>query len=107
MLKKTIYSALLFIVPFFAAAQTGLDNPLKSKTLPELLTAVLGFVQTIGGIFVVLMLIWTGFKFVNAQGNSTELQAARKTLFWTVLGALVLLGATAISLGIQETVKTF
>lgn len=110
MLKKIAYTASAFSLPLIAGAQTalgkGLMNPLKSSTLPELLTAVLGFVQTIGAIFVVLMLIYTGFQFVQAQGNSTKLQEARKTLLWTVLGALVLLGATAISLGIQETVKS-
>ncbi len=84
----------------------GLDNPLNSNNLTELLSAILGFVQTIGAIFVVLMLIWTGFKFVHAQGNSTELKSARESLLWTVIGALILLGATAISLGIEATVKS-
>ena len=106
MATKIIYIVAASLMPIAAGAQSGLSNPLKSKTLTELLTAILGFVQTIGAIFVVLMLIWTGFKFVQAQGNSSKLQEARESLWWTVLGALVLLGATAISLGIQETVQS-
>jgi len=106
MLKTITYSAITFLLPLVAAAQTGLTNPLKVGTLTEFVTTILGFVQTIGAIFVVLMLIFTGFKFVAAQGNSSKLQDARKSLMWTVLGALVLLGATAISLGVKATVET-
>lgn len=106
MFKKTIYTVSASLLPLTAAAQSGLSNPLSVGTLPEFITVILGFVQTIGAIFVVLMLIFTGFKFVSAQGKPTELKSARESLMWTVIGALVLLGATAISLGIQETVKS-
>ena len=86
-------------------AHGPLKNPLKVDTLSALLLAVLDFVKIIGGIFVVLMLVFTGFKFVAAQGNPEKLSEARTSLFWTVLGALVLLGASVIAMGIDETVK--
>ena len=81
-------------------------NPLKSGTsLESFLANILQFVIRIGAVVIVLMLVFVGFKFVSARGNESELSAAKNMLLWTVIGALVLLGAQAISLGIQATVQ--
>lgn len=87
-------------------SNTGLQSPLKDTDLASLLNDLLNFVITIGGIAVVLMLVYVGFKFVAAQGNASALEEARTMLMWTVIGALILLGAKAIEAGIQATVQT-
>jgi hypothetical protein len=51
------------------------------------------------------MLVFVGFKFVTAQGSDTKIVEARQMLLWTVVGALILLGAKAIQEGIIATVK--
>jgi hypothetical protein len=76
----------------------------NGNCLVAFLTNILQFVITIGAIVVTLMVVWVGYKFVVAQGNSEKISEARNMLLWTVIGALVLLGAQAISLGIQATV---
>ncbi|HEX7651470.1 MAG TPA: hypothetical protein VF439_02020 [Candidatus Paceibacterota bacterium] len=88
---------------------TGLKNPLAGagiNSLPDLLNALLDFAITIGGIIVTIMLVFVGFKFVAAQGNSEKLTEARTMLLWTVIGALILLGAKAIEVGIVATVNS-
>ena len=83
-----------------------LINPLgEGATLPGLLKAILEFVVRIGAVVVVLMLVYVGFLFVTAQGNETKITAAKSGLLWTVVGALILLGAQAIALAIEATVK--
>jgi hypothetical protein len=87
----------------------GLKNPLAGagiNSLPDLLNALLDFAITIGGIIVTIMLVFVGFKFVAAQGNSEKLTEARTMLLWTVIGALILLGAKAIEVGIVATVNS-
>ena len=69
------------------------------------LNNILEFIINIGVVVVVLMVIFAGFKFVMAQGNESKITEARTMLFWTLIGALVLLGAKAISLGILSTVQ--
>ncbi len=69
------------------------------------LQSILSFIVRIGAIIVVLMLVFVGYKFVAAQGNESELREAKSMLLWTVIGALILLGAQAIALGIQATVQ--
>jgi hypothetical protein len=84
-----------------------LINPLKSGTsLTSFLNNILDFVIQIGSIIVILMLVFVGFKFVVAQGKDAALVEARKMLLWTIIGALVLLGAKAISAGILATVQS-
>ncbi len=90
----------------FQQCTSGLCNPLKVKSIHDLLTNILSFVVKIGTVIVVLMLVVTGFKFVIAQGNPTELEKAKKMLLWTLIGALIILGAQTISLMVQATVNS-
>ena len=83
-----------------------LINPLGAGTsLPTLLNDILQFVVQIGSIIVILMLVYVGFLFVTARGEPGKITEARRALLWTVVGALILLGAQAIAMGIQATVQ--
>lgn len=83
----------------------GLVNPLGTKDVKTFLMDILGIVtDIIGPVIVILMLVYVGFLFVTAQGVPGKISAAREMLLWTVVGALILLGAKAIALGIQATV---
>ena len=88
-----------------ASNSGGLQNPLGFSTIPQFLTAILGLMITIGGIVIVIMIVYVGFLFVTAQGKEEKIKEARQALLWTVIGALILLGAQAISTGIQATVS--
>lgn len=69
----------------------------------ELLHALLSFVVYLGGIAVVIALVWTGAQFVFAQGAEERLKDARRSLRWTVIGGLILLGAESIALVLEAT----
>jgi len=86
---------------------TVLINPLGAgTTLNSFLLSILNIItNTIGPVIVILMLVYVGFKFVTAQGSDSALTEARKMLLWTLVGALVLLGAKVIAIGIQATVQ--
>ena len=89
---------------------TGTDvkllNPLKSgDSLEGFLNNILDFIIRLGTIVVILMTVFVGYKFVAAQGEPGELSKAKSMLLWTIIGALVLLGAKAISVSLQATVK--
>lgn len=89
-----------------SATPPGLINPLnKIGSFPQLLTAILGAVVTIGSIVLVLALVYTGFLFVAAQGSEEKIRSAKSALMWTVIGGLILLGAQTISMVIETTVN--
>ena len=88
------------------ASPTSLINPLKSGTsLPAFLNSILDFVIKIGSIVIIFMVVYAGFKFVVAQGAPAKIDEAKQMLLWVIIGALVLLGAKGISLGILSTVQ--
>ena len=90
-----------------------LINPLKGvdcssgngNCLAAFLLNIMDFVIQIGTIIVILILVFVGYKFVVAQGAPGEIEEAKKMLLWTLIGALVLLGAKAISAGLLATVQ--
>lgn len=85
---------------------TTLINPLSAGTdLPTLLQGILGFVVKIGAVVVVLMLVYVGFLFATAGGEPGKITKAKEALLWTIVGALILLGAQAIASGIQATAQ--
>ncbi len=83
----------------------GLENPISSNSLSDFLAKFLGILVQVGFPIIVLAIIYTGFLFVKAQGNPEELQTAKRAFLWTVVGAIILLGASAISVLIQGTVN--
>ena len=109
----------LLSFPLFSLAQSGgnnqpsggnnfvtLNNPLTGvDDLGQLVIKILGIVVKIGAYVAVAAIIYSGFLFVKAQGNQKELEDAKKTFFYTIIGVMILLGAQAIALGVGNTIK--
>mgnify|MGYP001602243988 FL=1 len=74
---------------------TTLLNPLGSGTsINSFLLSILNIItNTIGPVIVILMIVFVGFKFVTARGEPAKISEARQMLLWTIVGALILLGA--------------
>jgi len=53
---------------------------------------------------VAIAIIYSGFLFVTAQGNSEKLTKAKKALLYTIIGAALLLGSYVIATAIGKTV---
>ena len=117
-LKKISIFITLFLLPLFALAQgeTGgatfnihIPNPLEQKginTLLGLLNIILrDIIMPIAAVFVVVWIIYAGFTYVTAQGNETKIKAAHQRLLWSLVGAVILLGAAGISAVVQNTVN--
>lgn len=86
---------------------TGIPNPLNGiNSLYDLVQAIINnIVVPIGSVVIVLMIIFAGFQFVTAQGNPTKIEEAKKTFFFAVIGAAILLGSWAIAQIIKTTVE--
>lgn len=82
-------------------------NPLANSginSIPVLIQKVLEGVLKIGIPIVALAIIYSGFLFVFARGNSEKLGKAKESLLYTIIGAAILLGSWAIAKMISETV---
>jgi hypothetical protein len=108
-----IVFAVMVISPYICIGEgTGtnitvkIDNPLGSgiTDIPSFIEALINIVLIVGIPIVVLAIIYTGFLFVQAQGNPEEITKAKKAFLYTVIGAALLLGAFVIAKAIGATV---
>lgn len=90
-----------------SAPSIKLENPLAGggiNDIPTLVQEILNIVLTIGVPLIVVAIIYAGYKFIAAQGNSEKLKEAKNTLVYVLVGAAILLAAYAIASVIVSTV---
>ncbi len=114
---KSVFTLLFvfFVLPLISASQgggasgggSGIQNPLKFGTFSAFLTELLNIIIIIAVPIVVLAVIYAGFLFVTAQGNEEKLKKAKHAIVWTLIGALLILGAKVVADAIQGTVSEF
>ncbi|MBU1178828.1 pilin [Patescibacteria group bacterium] len=85
--------------------ESGLQNPLKADSFGKLIQDISGIVIKIGSALAVVFIIWSGFLFVTARGNEEQLKKAKMTFTWTIIGAVVLLGAAVIAEAVVNFAK--
>lgn len=103
-MTRYLLSLVAFFTPLVSWANR-LDNPLGFRTIEEFLIGILNVIVTIAFPVIVLFIVFIGFKFIAAQGNAEKLKEVRQYFFWAIVGALIILGAQALSLAIQGTVS--
>ena len=109
---KIILITLVFITPFSLQAAGGgtpggavqIKNPIASQTLQEFVADILDIVVKVSMPFLVVMIIYAGFTYVTAQGNSAKVEKAHSMILWTIDGAGIILGAFIIARAIQGTI---
>lgn len=85
---------------------SGLRNPLKFSSISEFFVGLIKVLVRLGSIVVVIMLMIVGFMFVVARGNPEKIKTARTALLWTLVGAVLLLGAEVIATAISATINS-
>ncbi|OGI65378.1 hypothetical protein A3A95_00800 [Candidatus Nomurabacteria bacterium RIFCSPLOWO2_01_FULL_39_18] len=112
-LKKSLEALFLlsfnFLEPIYLYADTDpslgkIVNPINTSTIQEFIRVLLEGILKIGIPLVALAVIYCGFLFVKAQGKSEDLTKAKDALWYTLIGAAILLGSWAIAKLISETV---
>ena len=88
------------------SVSTTLQNPIKYDNFTDFVSAVIKAAVEVLMPFVVLAFIYSGFLFVKAQGKDDELTKAKSAIFWSVIGAFILLGAWGFAEIIGQTVST-
>lgn len=86
-------------------AAAKLQNPIRYDTFSEFVEAVIKAAVEILMPFVVLAFIYSGFLFVKAQGKEDEITKAKTAIYWSVIGAFILLGAWGFAQIIDMTVS--
>lgn len=80
-----------------ASAAYIIKNPIKAESFGEVIRGFAQLAAQIGLPIAALFLVWSGFLFVSARGDEKQLETAKKTFFWTVIGTALIVGAYAIA----------
>ena len=82
-------------------------NPFDAKTIPELIIKIIDVLLEFAKPIIVLYIMYAGFKFVTAQGNPGEIESARTSLTWAIVGGVIVFAAQAILEIINQTITKF
>lgn len=84
-----------------------LENPLgaSNSNLADFLAKLLRALIFVGLPFAALFLLWAGFQFVWARGNTEKLETARRNLLYIVIGIAIFVAASAIATLIDNTIR--
>jgi hypothetical protein len=84
-----------------------LENPLAFDSVEEFIVAILNVVIVLATPIVVLFIIFAGFKYVTAGGNSEKITQATQALTYAIIGGVLIIGAVAIAEIIKNLVTSF
>ena len=111
MIRPTIFALVSFLLTAtnaLAAATTDgrLQNPLNDEfsSVPAFIAGLMKVVVMFGMPLVALALVYSGFMFAKARGNSTELGKAKDNFKYTMLGAALIMGAWVFAMMLWGTV---
>ncbi len=87
-------------------APVAIQNPLGVSSVCGLIKALLSGALQIGIPIAVLFIVYTGFKFVLARGNSEKLVEAQQSMLLTVIGIGIFLGTWLLAQVIANTINS-
>jgi hypothetical protein len=83
-----------------------LQNPTKFNSIIELVNALVkNVIIPIAVPFLALAIMYTGFLFVTAKGNTDKITKAKEALKYTLFGGAIILAAYVIATALQGTIN--
>jgi hypothetical protein len=83
------------------ARKFGFNGELSFMTFVD---QILEISIQVGTIVLAVMIVYTGFLFVTAQGNEEKLTQARNSLTYVLIGGAIILSAVTLSAVITNTI---
>jgi hypothetical protein len=96
------------LLPFvvFAQQQGYFQNPTASANINNIQDFIAAFLRAVVQIslpILTLFIVYSGFKFVTAQGNEGKLKDAKENFLYVFIGAILILGAWVLATLIAST----
>lgn len=90
-----------------AAFSFEVKSVISPTTFEGLLVSILNVFIVIATPIIILFIIYAGFLYVTARGNADQVQQATRALTYSIIGAVIIIGAVAISQVIKNVVDAF
>ncbi len=103
-------SILLFVLVALSApacaVAAGVTNPLNPNfsDIPRFIAGVLQVMVQVGLPIIAFFMLYAGYQFVSAGGNSEKLNSAKENFKYVMIGSALILGAWVMATLIANTV---
>ena len=104
-MKKLLIFTLFFsimLISAYSALALEIQNPLGANTITDLIDNIATWLLGIGLTIATIVIIWAAIVFVTSGGNATRVTTARQTLWYAIIGIVVLLLAKGVTSIIQN-----
>lgn len=97
-LTVAVYAlAFLFTAPDAAAQGTTFNSPTRFTNIQQFVAAALQILVWISLPIISVAVVYSGFLFVLARGNKTELERAKRNFLYVIIGTILVLGAATFA----------
>ncbi|MBD3359414.1 MAG: hypothetical protein GF365_01765 [Candidatus Buchananbacteria bacterium] len=83
------------------ASKTGLSQTDPGQIVAEVIQAAL----TLVGALLVILMVYGGITWMTAGGNEEKVGKAKKTIIYSIIGVLVIIGSYSITFFISSTIE--
>ncbi len=102
-------------VNFFAFSRFALAQapkliqpaPGSGATLQDFIALLIEIMQAVGIPFLVICIIYSGYILLTAGGNEEQITRGKLWIFWTLVGAAIILSAQVIANLVYGTANLF
>lgn len=85
------------------ASELGLGTTTLSELIKRLISLILGFL----GVIAVLIILWAGFIWMTAGGETDKVDKAKKMIYAGITGLIIIFAAYAISSFVFTNLASF
>lgn len=82
------------------------DTGLKNTDIRTMIASIISIALSLIGTVVVVIIIWAGFRWMTAGGNSDQVETAKTQLGQAVIGLAIILAAYSITQFVTSSLLT-
>lgn len=105
--KISLVAFLLLPIITHAEFAFNVKSFISPTSIEGLLVAILNIFIVLSIPIIVLFIIYAGFLYVTARGNAQQVETATRALTYAVIGAVIIIGAVALSEIVKNLVDNF
>lgn len=90
------------VTPFFFCVADVLTTDCATDDICQAIVKIKNYVLMLGAVVVGMMIIIGGFLYATAGGNEKQVDTAKKTITYAVIGMIVMLAAEIITNSVKK-----
>lgn len=87
----------LAVAAGFSFVGADFEPATSSRTFEAILLNIASWIARYSLPLLAALVVWAGFRIVSARGDVQQLQDAKRTLYWTLIGGVIIAGAYIIA----------